>query len=103
VDLGLVPVLARLFADPYAVPSGESDLARLAREQSQNFATYFHHAAPFRRASLASLFERCRATEQAEQCARILADAEAELGPLGAAQETAFAPRGAGAAPPAPR
>lgn len=84
IDLTLVPPLLRLFADDYTGPIADAELPELARKQSERFVMYFHHAVPFHRGALTSLFARCAGTEQAEKCAEVRIEAEAELGPLAA-------------------
>jgi predicted membrane-bound spermidine synthase len=86
IDLSLVSPLMRLYGDDYPGPLTDAELPRIAREQSDRFQAYFHHAVPFHRAALASLFARCEGTEKAEECAQIRADVESELGPLAPAK-----------------
>ena len=92
IDLTLVPPLMRLYDESYAGPLDDRQLPDLAREQSERFVTFFHHGAPFHRAALASLFARCEGTAQAQECAKVRAEAETELGPLAGLPKLADAP-----------
>lgn len=82
IDLSLVPSLLHLFDDTYAGPIPDASLPALAKEQSERFVEYFHHAAPFHRGALTSLFARCEDSSEAERCVEVRTEAETELGPL---------------------
>ncbi len=78
-DASLVAPLARLFGED----GGEPPSPREALEAAERFRAYYHHAAPFSRAALASLFARCAGDPgRSAACRRGLARAEELLGPL---------------------
>ncbi len=78
-DAAMVVPLAQLFGD--AAPERPSPLEAL--EAAERFSTYYHHSAPFSRAALATLFDRCELDPRRRAaCARGLALAEELLGPL---------------------
>jgi hypothetical protein len=82
--LNEIDPLVRLYDDgaqpaELAVPTPAAAL-----EASRLFAAHYHHAAPFSRAALAGLWQRCAVDPlQREACQRALAEVTATLGDLG--------------------
>jgi predicted membrane-bound spermidine synthase len=85
VNLALPAQLEHFYRADADPPLPATDTARFAREESERFIGYYHHAAPFQRAALERLFARCAASAQADACAEVRREAEAVLGPLVAA------------------
>jgi predicted membrane-bound spermidine synthase len=78
-DAALVEPIAELFGSGTTAPV----TPREALEAAARFSQYYHHAAPFSRAALGELFERCeRDPTRRLACERNLALAEELLGPL---------------------
>ena len=85
-DAALVAPLALLFGDESTDPA----LPLEALEATERFSLYYHHSAPFSRAALAALFDRCgRDARRRTACERGLALAEELLGPLRSGREAA--------------
>ena len=78
-DAALVPPLALLFGDESTQPARPLELL----EAAERFSLYYSHSAPFSRAALTALFDRCeRDAKRRSACERGLALAEQLLGPL---------------------
>jgi predicted membrane-bound spermidine synthase len=78
-DAALVAPVAELFGSAATA----SVTPREALEAAERFSDYYHHSAPFSRAALAALFERCeRDARRRLACERGLALVEELLGPL---------------------
>jgi spermidine synthase len=74
--------LAQLFDADVALANGEAGLA-LAKQSTQAFARFYHHAAPFSRRSLAAIWRACsRGRDSVEACRHDQAVAEGVLGDL---------------------
>jgi SAM-dependent methyltransferase len=81
-DLELVGPLSRLYGDAESAAWG-GNTVDAATEASETFARYYHHAAPFSRAALASVWRRCEADlHRRDACIVARAEAEAVLGDL---------------------
>jgi hypothetical protein len=83
-DLELVEPLSRLYGDGGGAADAERGLEH-AVQASERFAGYYHHGAPFSRAALAEIWNRCEqdGPEQRERCRRALAQTQSRLGDLG--------------------
>jgi hypothetical protein len=79
--LALLEPLSRLYGTAGEVESKQA--LRVAKQATQHFSTYYHHAAPFSRELLAQLWRRCESDpSQQRRCLRARADAEQTLGRL---------------------
>ena len=81
-NLDTMAALSSLFGDePIAVPG--ADPVALAMDVTNLFARHYHHGAPFRRAQLGALWDRCESDpERAGDCRTQRAVAERTLGSL---------------------
>src|SRR5262245_33290141 len=83
-DASQVEPLASLFGADGDGGGGAAPGPREALAAADRFASHYHHAAPFSRAALASVFARCaQVPGQRAACDLALARAEAVLGPVG--------------------
>jgi spermidine synthase len=81
VSLDRIPALADLYDD--APLAGGRDPLGEARQATQDFERFYHHAVPFRRAALAARWRACEeASVSREDCAAERAAAEKRLGDL---------------------
>ena len=74
--------LAQLFDVDVALANGEAGLA-LAKQSTQAFARFYHHAAPFPRRALAAIWRACsQGGDSVEACRQDQVVAEERLGDL---------------------
>ena len=78
---GAVEPLTHFFGVPREPSNGNA--AAQAEAAVDMFARYYHHAAPFSRASLRTVFDDCdKDPSQAKRCAEVRAETERVLGSL---------------------
>jgi hypothetical protein len=79
--LALLEPLSRLYGTTLEVESKQALGA--AKQATQHFSNYYHHAAPFSRELLAQLWRRCESDpSQQLRCLEARAEAERTLGKL---------------------